>query len=82
MNSLNTTASGRADVRFQDIQAAGRNAARSAINRSRLWRLLPLLVLTCGSVNPVHANGLIGTIANGQTVTGIVTGSGVDSYTI
>jgi hypothetical protein len=43
MNSLNTTASGRADVRFQDIQAAGRDIVRSALNRSRLLLLLLLL---------------------------------------
>jgi hypothetical protein len=43
MNSLNTTASGRAGVRFQDIQAAGRDIVRCALNRSRLLLLLLLL---------------------------------------
>lgn len=41
----------------------------------------PLLALVLLIAPPAHANGVKGTIANGQTVTGTVTGNGSDSYT-
>jgi hypothetical protein len=55
----------------------------AARRRGRIPRflLLSLLVLATAGINSAHADGVSGTISDGQTVTGTVTGSGVDSYT-
>ena len=55
----------------------------AARRRGRMPRflLLSLLILATGGINPAHADGVSDTISNGKTVTGKITGSGVDSYT-
>src|ERR1700716_392755 len=60
------------------------NEIRKAKSRSLLSllvRFLSLLMLTCGSVNTAHANGVNDTIGNGEVKTGTVTTTGVDTYT-
>ena len=54
-----------------------------AWNRGLLWllvRFLPLVMLTCWNAAPARADGVKGTIANGQTVNGTIIGTGVDTY--
>jgi hypothetical protein len=55
----------------------------AARRRGRIPRflLLSLLAMTSRGLSPAHADGVSGTIDNGQTVNGTVTGSGIDSYT-
>jgi hypothetical protein len=85
MNSFTPAANGRAGAGFQDMKAGARTIFRAVWHRSLLWllvRFLPLVILTCCGVHPAQANGASGTISNGQTVTGNVTGEGFDTYTI
>jgi hypothetical protein len=49
---------------------------RKVFSRSRLWALLPALILLGIGISPAHAT----TINNGGTKTGTVTGSRFDSY--
>jgi hypothetical protein len=79
MTALTAPAIGR--IGFRIVQAGSREIIRAALSRTKLWllaRFLPLMILAFGGIHPAHADG---TIANGQTVTGTVTGAGVDSYT-
>src|SRR6202158_4421932 len=53
----------------------------NSMNSFKPVRLLAALaVLTCWNAQPVHADGVTGTIDGGQTVTGNITGSGSDSF--
>jgi hypothetical protein len=54
-----------------------------ARERRRLFRLLLLsfLFLTSWCVQGAHADGVSSTITSGKTVTGTITGQGVDTYT-
>jgi hypothetical protein len=84
MNSIQPAARARAVTGFQDVKAGAGSIAHCAWNRSLLWLLvkfLPLVILTSLSVGPARANGVTGTIANGQTVNGAVSGKGIDTYT-
>lgn len=60
--------------------AAQGRVVRVSYCRSLLQLLAPFLILTSG-IHAAHADGVTGTIANGQTVNGTVTGKGYDSYT-
>src|SRR5260370_15272008 len=67
---------------FGPIQAAGRKTIRSCLSRS--WRGLSaaLFLLILSGASPAQANGVNGTIASGQTVSGtITTTTGIDTYT-
>src|ERR1700687_3731514 len=78
MSSVTPAATGRAGAGFQDSKAGKRHIARRALCCSRQWLLAPLVILIASS--PAHANGVNTAIANGQTVTGNVTGEGFDTY--
>ena len=85
MNSITPAAAGRAGAGFQVIKAGPGIIFRAVWHRCLLWllvRFLPLVILTCLNTSPAQANGVTGTIGNGQTVTGNVTGDGFDTYTI
>src|SRR5437667_11654074 len=84
MTSLQATARGPTGTVFQDIKAEIGDISRAALNRSLFWllvRFLPLVFLTCWSVNTAHANGVNSTLGSGQLITGTVTTTGVDTYT-
>lgn len=52
--------------------------------RCLLWflvRFLPVVVVTSLSSGTAHANGVNGTLTSGKTITGTITGEGVDTYT-
>jgi hypothetical protein len=83
MNAIQSAAHVRAVTGFGDSKAGTRSIAHCAWNRSLMWllvRFLPIVVLSCLSVAPAQANGIAGTVANGQTVNGAVSGKGVDAY--
>lgn len=83
MNAITPAAQGRADAGFQDIKAGPGSIVSCAWNRSLLWllvRFLPLVILISWGVKPAHADGVTGTISNGQTMNGTITGTGVDTY--
>ena len=83
MNSIQPAAHARAVTGFRDSEAGTRSIAHCAWNRSLLWllvRFLPLVILTSLSIAPAQANGVAGTVANGQTVNGVVTDKGIDNW--
>src|ERR1700687_416893 len=83
MNSATPAASGRAGTGLQGIKAGGGNIFRPTLNRSRLGllvRFLPLVILIACAASPAHANGVVGTIANGEIKYGTVTSTGYDTY--
>jgi hypothetical protein len=85
MNSIQPAAHARAVTGFTNSKAGTGSIAHCAWNRSLLWllvRFLPLVILTSLSVAPAQANGVAGTVANGRTVNGTITGKGSDTYTL
>jgi hypothetical protein len=84
MNAIQPAAYARAVTGFQDSKAGTGGIVSCAWNRSLLWllvRFLPLVILICLSITPAHADGVSGSITNGQTVNGALTRTGVDTYT-
>jgi len=83
MNAIQPAAHARAVTGFADSQAGAGSIVNFAWNRSLLWllvRFLPVVILTCLSIGPAHADGVSGKITNGQTITGTLTGLGSDTY--
>lgn len=83
MNLIQPAAHVRAVTGFRNIKAGPGGIVHCAWSRSLvslLVRFLPLVILTCWNAAPAHADGVNGTIANGQTINGTITGTGVDSY--
>lgn len=83
MNTFQPAAHVRAVTGFRESKAGTRSIVQCAWNRSLLWllvRFLPVVMLTCMSGAPAHANGVTGTIGNGQTVNGTIISSGFDNY--
>src|ERR1039458_9493392 len=84
MNAIQPAAHVRAATGFTDSKAGTGSIVSFARNRCVLWllvRVLPLVMLTCWNVAPARADGVKGTIANGQTVNGTIIGTGADTYT-
>jgi hypothetical protein len=84
MNAIQPAAHVRAVTGIQGSKAGTGSIAHCAWNRSLLWllvRFLPVVILICLSITPVHADGVNGTITNGKTVNGTLSGKGVDIYT-
>src|SRR5258708_1549044 len=82
MNLIQPAAHARAVTGFTDSKAGTRSIVSFAWNRSLLWllvRFLPVVILSCLSISPAHADGVNGKITSGKSVTGTIT-SGTDSY--
>jgi hypothetical protein len=83
MNAIQPAAHARAVTGFANSKAGAGSIVSCAWNRSLLWllvRFLPVVILSCLSITPAHADGVSGTISNGETKSGTVTETGVDSY--